>query len=383
MLFGVVWWNYQLAIMDHQYPAYQDVPSDLPALPETDYKSWLKSKGYKSSPLTEEDVSFGQMSGINLEADFLKEEVPVLCVIMSKGRNKANAVKNTWGKHCNQIIFFGSYSDSAIPVVRYSSLESSHVSFCQMIVQIRKQFDKTFKWLLLAQDSSYVLVENARHYVAPLDHRLPYYLGRTVQKYSTPSYNSPDSTILLSSGAYDLLTNDYFTTYNACRKVSFKNDTLLMSRSYEVSLGAIFNRDETNDTARPTDTRDSKGRARFLPFMPERHIIRGLISIFNSYWRTNVFSIPQGKNCCSDYAISFDGFSPSQLYLTEYLLYHLSPFKTSQLGIGNKEPMAVSDYRDDIELERKLRHGMPEIKLLDKKRKKYDFQDAADLMNTI
>lgn len=34
----------------------------------------------------------------------------------------------------------------------------------------------------------------------------------------------------------------------------------------------------------------------------------------------------QGLGCCSDYSISFHYMSPSDMYLMDYLLYHLKPY---------------------------------------------------------
>ena len=375
MVFGVIWFNYQLAVMDSHYTMYTPAPVDLDALPETNYVEWLASKGLASKPMAEEDVSFGKLSDIVIEADFLKREVPILCLILSKGRNKAKAARDTWSKHCNEVVFYGAYTDNVIPVIRYSSLESSHSSFCRMIIQIYHKYYGRFKWLLLAEDSSYVLVENARYFVASLNHTVPYYLGRTVQKYGTPPYNSPESTILISAGAFEELNQQYFTDYDACVAKSLLNNTLSMSRNYEVSLGIIFNnqKDEENSTSdfeflssKPMDTRDADSKARFLPFPPEKHLIPGLISIFNSFWRSNSFPIAEGDGCCSDRAISFNGLTPSQMYLTEYLLYHLSVYANSARGIGNEKPKysrsAISDliYLHGVEV------GTPMIRMIDK-----------------
>lgn len=377
ILFGVLWFNYQLAVMDSRYPMYTPAPVDLDSLPETDYDQWLRSKGLRSVPLPEEDVSFGDTSKLRIEADFLKQEVPVLCLIISKGRNKAKSVKDTWAKHCNQVVFIGAYTDNVIPVIRYSSIESSHTSFCRIVIDIyHKYFDK-FKWLLIAEDSSYVLVENARKYVAPLNHTLPYYLGRTVQKYSTPPFNAPDSTMLLSAGAFQLLNEQFFVDYEACTEAALLNRTLAMSRNFEVSLGVMFNHEPEEEnstsevkvlTSKPMDTRDKDGKARFLAFTPEKHLIPGLISIFNSYWRGNTFPIAEGPGCCSDQAISFHGLSPTQMYLIEYLLYHLKVFKNSPRGIGNEEPKYSRSAISDLIYVHGLEVGTPMIKMIDKEK---------------
>lgn len=70
----------------------------LPVLSHTDYKSWLSHHGLRSRMVSEELVSFGDTSNLQFEHEFLRKEVPVLCLVLSKGRGKAKAVKETWGK---------------------------------------------------------------------------------------------------------------------------------------------------------------------------------------------------------------------------------------------------------------------------------------------
>jgi len=255
-----------------------------------------------------------------------------------------------------------------IPVLRYSALEATHTSFCRIALQVHHKYAGKYKWLLLAEDSSFVLVENARFYVAPLDHSKPYYLGRPEQKYGSPPYNAPDSTILLSAGAFDQLVDTYKKNDN-CGKSSLLNGTLQVSRSYEVSMGIIFNslNNDTESIGGPQDTRDGEGKSRFLAFAPKNHLIPGLISIFNSFWRKNVVPIGEGSDCCSDHAISFHGLTPTQMYLTEYLLYHLSIFDDSPLGLGNQKPKysrnakSYSAFGNDVEV------GTPVIKFINDK----------------
>ena len=79
---------------------------------------------------------------------------------------------------------------------RFSSLEAGHVSFCKILIQAFQLVNlKSFKWLLVSEDSSFVLLEvrsfsgifchstkplflwqNVRKLVAPLDPSTPYYL---------------------------------------------------------------------------------------------------------------------------------------------------------------------------------------------------------------
>ena len=53
-------------------------------------------------------------------ADKLYNSTRVLCWIMTQPKNletKATAVKRTWGKRCNKLLFFSSVGNDSFPVI--------------------------------------------------------------------------------------------------------------------------------------------------------------------------------------------------------------------------------------------------------------------------
>ena len=77
------------------------------------------------------------------------------------------------------------------------------------------------------------------------------------------------------------------------------------------------------------DSRDTKGRERFLPLTPQSHLVPDIPGFKNSeiawYMQSAFYKAKRGIDCCSDRAISFHRIPADMMYLMEYLLYHLQP----------------------------------------------------------
>lgn len=363
MMFGLVWRNYEIAVEQvaarrsttlspsSSAATYTQASLNDQSVRDTHYDEWLlKTHKLRRVQLTEEEVHFGTRDSVQpppgslkhpksgqylFEDRFLFEEVPILCMVFGRSHKGVRAAAATWTKHCNSVLFFGTFTDKLVPMVKLPPVHgsASHVLFCRAFLATWSRYSNYFKWILITDDETFAVVENARAYVAPLNHSHPYFLGRAIAPFSNHLYNAPESGILLSHGAVAALHKVWHNDSN-CEADRLDHGVGKISPRFELSLAIILSK----FGALPLDTRDTQQGARFLPFPPEFNLIPGQIPSLHDYWLENVFKIPQGAACCSDVAITFHGINPTQMYLMEYLLYHMAVFGDSEKGLGNQPP---------------------------------------------
>ncbi|KAF8796250.1 glycoprotein-N-acetylgalactosamine 3-beta-galactosyltransferase 1-like [Argiope bruennichi] len=349
ILFALVWRKYEQTV---QISAIRNHYTS--ALRKSNYNGWLEKHNFSKVFVPEENLRYGENKLLELESVFLFKSTPVLCLIFVNSHNGAEAVKQTWAKHCNIVTFFGRFVDEKIPVMKVPPV-TSFEGFCYAFTHVYHKYNGQFNWVLIADDFTYAIIENLRFYVAPLNSSMPYYLGHPVKDFSN-LYNVGSAGIVLSKGSFSLLHSVY-STADDCR---FKRPP---SWYFDQSIGKILHAFNVH----PVDTRDPYLRGRFNPFSVETMLIPGSISVFSSYWRTSAFLSEEGMNCCSDRAITFHGLLPSKHYLMEFLQYHLLVFRNSLQGIGNKPPTDKKRYISNKLNSKELDQvGEPFIQLVDR-----------------
>lgn len=278
ILFALVWRKYeqtvQFSLVHNHY---------ISALRESNYNLWLQKQNLSKELLSEEILRYSK-SNTKQESEslYLFRSTPVLCLIFVNSHHGAEAVKDTWAKHCNMAVYFGRFVDDKIPVIKVPPV-TSFEGFCYAFVHIYHKYAGQYKWILVADDYTYASIENLRYYVAPLNESLPYYLGHPVKDFSN-LYNVGSAGIVLSCGSVSLIHSIYNNAEDCSSKYS-------PSWYFDQSIGKILR----TFNVHAVDTRDSYLRGRFNPFSVETMLIPGSISVFSSYWRTSAFLVEEVK----------------------------------------------------------------------------------------
>ncbi|CAD7086043.1 unnamed protein product [Hermetia illucens] len=250
----------------------------------------------------------------------LYKEVRVLCWIMTNPKNhqkKARHVKRTWGTRCNKLLFMSSDEDVELNAIKLPVGEGRN----NLWGKTREAFKYIYThhlndadWFLKADDDTYVIVENLRYMLYPYSPESPLYFGCKFKPYVKQGY--------MSGGAGYVLSREAVRRF---AEIGAKNKTLCRADSggaEDVEMGKCM--EKVNVTA--GDSRDSNGRGRFFPFVPEHHLIPGHTDKNFWYWKYIFYETDEGLDCCSDHAVSFHYVSPNQMYVLDYLIYHLRPY---------------------------------------------------------
>ena len=254
------------------------------------YETWLKNKfGLKSDQQDPDNFRYGingtsakysNCSGfiVESEANFLFSKVPVICVIFNpESTDEVTAVANTWGRTCNELRFYYASSRRAhlpkedvdvkfnvsqapnnenlvkkVKVMGIKEASSEFSLLCRAFRQIWKHHRKMAlglpPWIMIAPHNSFVLTENLRFYVAPLNTTKPHYLGHAM-KFWGSVYNWADAGYAISWETLHRLM-DKFRTNEECDAGGkfWKNGDWYLGK-HLASMGI-----------RPVDTRDHIGK---------------------------------------------------------------------------------------------------------------------------
>ncbi|XP_050409235.1 glycoprotein-N-acetylgalactosamine 3-beta-galactosyltransferase 1 [Patella vulgata] len=241
----------------------------------------------------------------------LEKEVRVLCWIMTAPKTlykKCKAVKETWGKRCNKVLYFSSKTDDDFPAIGLNVSEGrEHLTEKTMMAftYIYHNHFNDADWFMKADDDTYVIVENLRYFLSTKNSSLPVYYGHWFNQFLKQGY--------YSGGAGYVLSKEALRRFG-----KFSNKSCVKAGNYEdVDFGRCMDKLDVLTES----SHDDQGRSRFHCFDTKTMLMRGFPSWYYQYDKYGA-----NKNNMSDYAISFHYISPSDMYLLDYYVYHLRPY---------------------------------------------------------
>ncbi|CAG5130205.1 unnamed protein product [Candidula unifasciata] len=259
---------------------------------------------------TEDSNAF---SDDNSTADKLREQVRVLVAIMTALKNietRAQAVKDTWAKHCSEIIYFSTGENKKFPTVRLNVPEGMNHLTPKTMGGFDYMYDhyfNDFDWFMKADDDTYVIMENLRYFLSSQNFSQPVSFGQHFVLYDGQEYQDGGAGYVLSKES--LRRFRHRGNNSKCVKDGAYED-VEMAHCLE-SLGVQI-----------VNSKDSQGRSRFHTFVPSVHIHGTYPKFYNHHNRGD----NKGIDSMSDYAVSFHRVTPSMMWELEFYVYHLRPY---------------------------------------------------------
>jgi len=220
--------------------------------------------------------------------------------------NRIRAMQQTWAGGCDGFLAFSTESDPRLPAI---SLEhegpEAYKNMWQKVRSIWKfvgtHYIDDYDWFFIGGDDLFVLPHNLKTYLASLAHKdgtdpktKEYFVGR---RFNEGSYfNSGGAGYTLSRATLRKFLANMEDAQHCAAKQRTSMEDVMIARCLS-HLGIHF-----------TDTRDARGRERFHPFAPGKHLHwtppkpgeRDWYEDYNKEW-----GILEGKDCCAPDSVSF------------------------------------------------------------------------------
>ncbi|KAH1015857.1 hypothetical protein HUJ04_007177 [Dendroctonus ponderosae] len=253
----------------------------------------------------------------------LYEEVRVFCWILTGPENhysKAIHVKATWGKRCNRLIFMSTVEDSSLPSIALPVIEDRNNLWGktkQAFKYLYEHYYDEADWFFKADDDTYTIMENMRYMLHYHNSNDPVYFGFRFKPYAKQGYMSGGAGYVLSKEALRRFVKEALPNPLKCKEDNTGAEDAEMGKCLE-AVGVEAG-----------DSRDNEGRSTFLPLFATDFLNLKAMKKDFWFWSYSYYPFKSGMDCCSDNLISVHYVSTQNMYLLEYLIYHVKPFGLS------------------------------------------------------
>uniref|UniRef100_A0A0N4ZDU4 N-acetylgalactosaminide beta-1,3-galactosyltransferase n=1 Tax=Parastrongyloides trichosuri TaxID=131310 RepID=A0A0N4ZDU4_PARTI len=282
------------------------------------------------------------LSFINMETmSLLERRTKVFCFILTSIKNmKTRAIyqKDTWLKRCDNYLFGSAVEDLSLPAINACSHDIHDSAMCKFkntIKYIWNKYGEEYDWYFKTDDDSYIVVENLRALISPLNPNDYIFYGFKFVEHLDRKIEvlHGGSGFLMSRSSVKLLIEYGLDDSKYCNQNEYIHDDITVSDCF-YRLGANV-----------TGIIDNLKRFVFCPYDPERMLYSNFVFPFMVEEIPFKDTITTGINSVGDFPIAFHYVGREMMYLLEYLFYHSNVVgKKSRINkLFNND--SIGDYR--------------------------------------
>ncbi|XP_059089659.1 glycoprotein-N-acetylgalactosamine 3-beta-galactosyltransferase 1-like isoform X3 [Tigriopus californicus] len=245
----------------------------------------------------------------------------ILCWILTYPMNKntqAAAVKETWGRRCDKLLFMTSEKDpedDSFVALEVTEDRKNLWTKTQLSLEyIYNNHFAGYDWFFKADDDTYVIVENLRKFASQYSPQDPAYFGCRFKPFVTQGYMSGGAGYLLSRESLKRFIVNGFRneTRNECNQLSSPSEDVQLGRCLE-KVGVVA-----------MNTTDAMGGHRFFPLDPT-FLLYKENKKKRIYWLFRYIYEPLsfGDHAYSKEAISFHYIPAHAMKIFDLFLYRI------------------------------------------------------------
>ncbi|XP_059473259.1 glycoprotein-N-acetylgalactosamine 3-beta-galactosyltransferase 1-like isoform X2 [Neocloeon triangulifer] len=252
-----------------------------------------------------------------VEARRTAEKTRIFCLVMDDfyHPDRVNASRDTWGRHCNKLVFFNKLK---VKFGKTNMTEKAWSKTLHAFRYINKYHLYSFEWFLKVDDKTFVLVENLRRSLATQDHQSIESYGFHFNSFGSMQNGTG---FVLSREAVRLVSE---ATSNGSTKCKGQDEIVKDDDAEIYSCLQRMKMDPLNIEGEVLSFNMANAR------LPE---VKGA-----TWWMDHYKYWPYHKNndslvptkirsaCCQQNIFAFQEVDPNKMYLLEYLIYDVQVF---------------------------------------------------------
>ena len=187
----------------------------------------------------------------------------IFCIVQTTNTGKhikrALAVKKTWGRRCDGFLFASDERNHSLPAMKFSKSGRQYITFKMRNAYryVYEKYGKHFDWFVKADDDTYIVMENLKHFLKTSNPNDPHYFGKPLIVHGD-IYPSGSAYVMSKKALSKLVTTAYKdTNFSNCPTPRPNAHEDVDTAKCLASVGIYLE-----------GTNDMEGKSKFLPLAP-------------------------------------------------------------------------------------------------------------------